>query len=137
MALALRHIGTASQGGPISPIEVRAACSCGFASIHQYGMQQWRMRSAGLSEDPSVRLARNGSLPLACCCRCILDDACDVFQEGRAEATERLARFEVERLVELDTVIFVENDPTGKNEAGAPAFDLADCQKQTIVKRNL
>lgn len=67
----------------------------------------------------------------------MLDDAGDLFQEGRAEAAKWPARFEVESLVELDAVVFVENDPAGKIKAGAAAFDLADRQEQATLRRDL
>jgi hypothetical protein len=95
------------------------------------------MRSIWLPEDPTVP-----PLGTVHCCqpaarRCLLDDAGDLFQEGRAEAAKWPIRFEVESLVELDTVIFVENDPARKIQAGAAAFDLADRQEQAIREREL
>lgn len=62
------------------------------------------MRSIWLPEDPTVP-----PLGTVHCCqpaarRCLLDDAGDLFQEGRAEAAKWPIRFEVESLVELDTV---------------------------------
>jgi len=95
------------------------------------------MRSAGLSEARGCDWLGTVHGRQSAARRCILDDACDVSQEGRAEAAEWPACFEVESLVELDTVIFVENDPAGEIEAGAAAFDVADRQKQPIGKRSL
>ncbi|WP_458387014.1 hypothetical protein [Rhizobium pisi] len=75
----------------------------------------------------------HGRHPAAC--RCVLNGAGDFLEEGRAKAAERNGGFEIESLVEFDAVILVENDPARKIETGAPAFDLADRQKQALVLR--
>lgn len=59
------------------------------------------------------------------------DRSRDGFQKGRTQSADRCGGLEIEGLVEIDSIVLVEDHPAGKVEAGAAALHRADGKAHT------